>query len=208
MVAVGTDGKIQNCMAILLVSNNTGNTLSMEKASTKVINLLAGPSAGKSTNAFGLMHHLKKNRINCEMASEFAKDLVWNKNWESLDDQLLIFGEQHARMYRLLGQVDYIVTDSPLLLSAIYMRDGLKKYKPHPEIDVDFEKFVIDIFNRFENYNYYVDRGERKFIQEGRTQDKARAIEKDNQVRELLERRAIPYKVVPNYEAIIKDLGL
>jgi nicotinamide riboside kinase len=180
----------------------------MEKVSSKVINLLAGPSAGKSTNAFGLSWYLKAKRVNCEFVPEYAKEIVWEKNWSLLDDQIHIFGEQHRRQYRLLGQVEYMTTDSPLLLSTVYMREGLKKYKPHGDIDHDFEDFVIDIFNRFENHNYYIDRGNRKFIQEGRTQDYERALEKDRQVRELLERRNIVYKVVPDYEAIVKDLGL
>lgn len=174
--------------------------------STKVINMFAGPSAGKSTNAAGIFHYMKSKRMNVEYVPEYAKDLVWGKQWEQLDDQIGIFGEQHSRMYRLLGQVDWIITDSPILLQLVYMKEGLKKYKPHDGLDQIFENFVVGVFNRFENYNFYIDRGDRKFIQEGRTQDKSRAIEKDNQVREMLDRIQVPYVVVPNYEAIVKEI--
>lgn len=178
----------------------------MEKISTKVINMFAGPSAGKSTNAAGIFHYMKSKRMNVEYVSEYAKDLVWGKQWEQLDDQISIFGEQHARMYRLLGQVEWIITDSPVLLQLVYMKEGLKKYKPHGDLDQIFENFVVGVFNNFENYNFYIDRGDRKFIQEGRTQDKSRAIEKDMQVKEMLDRLKMPYAIVPNYESIVKEL--
>lgn len=178
----------------------------MAKPLTKVVNMFAGPSAGKSTNAAGIFHYMKAKRMNVEYVPEYAKDLVWRKNFETLDDQLHIFGEQHARMYALLGQVDWIVTDSPILMQLVYMPEGLKKYKPHENLNKTFENIAFEVFSQYENFNFYIDRGDRKFIQEGRTQDKPRALEKDMQVKEMLDRLQVPYTVVPNYETIIKEL--
>jgi len=44
---------------------------------TIVVNLFAGPGAGKTTTMAGLFSKLKLDNIVCEMATEFAKELTW-----------------------------------------------------------------------------------------------------------------------------------
>ena len=95
---------------------------------TKVINFYGGPSAGKSTMAAQLFGIMKANRFNVEYVPEFAKDLTWKQS-KCLDDQLYVFAVQHHALYTLLGQVDYIITDSPLLLSLHYVTIGLSKFQ-------------------------------------------------------------------------------
>lgn len=91
------------------------------------INLFGAPGAGKSTLAAIVFAKLKMMGINCELVTEFAKDKVWEKNNEALSNQIYIFAKQYYRMSRCAGQVDVIVTDSPLFLSPFYNKD--------PEID-------------------------------------------------------------------------
>lgn len=94
----------------------------------KVINLVAGPGAGKSTTAAGLFNLMKHEKQNVELIHEFAKDATWQKDTTALGDQLYMLGQQEFRQARLRGQVDFVITDSPLILSAIYQKGSLYDY--------------------------------------------------------------------------------
>lgn len=92
---------------------------------TLVVNLFAGPGAGKSTMAAGLFHRLKTAGVSCELVREYAKDVVWEGRTHLLTDpsyQIYVFAKQLKRFYDVVGKVDVAVTDSPLLLSAVYGR--------------------------------------------------------------------------------------
>lgn len=114
----------------------------------KVINFWAGPGAGKSSTMAQIFALLKWEGVNCEMAPEFAKELVWGKRFNTLDDQLYVFAKQHHRLWRLKDQVDVILTDSPLPLSIIYDTSQ----------NMLFHDFVMDRFNQYDNINYFLER--------------------------------------------------
>lgn len=50
-----------------------------ENKNTLIVNLVAGPGTGKSTTMAGVFYKLKSLGIDCEMVTEFAKELVWEK---------------------------------------------------------------------------------------------------------------------------------
>lgn len=150
---------------------------------TLIVNLFAGPGAGKSTTRAGVFHKLKLAGYNVEEATEFAKDLTWEKRSTAFTCQPYIFGEQLFRMARLAGQVSAVVTDSPLLLSSIYA--------PEDEFD-SFHQLVIDKFNSFNNINFYINRV-KPYNPKGRNQDLEEAREIDWLVRDYLINMDIPY---------------
>ena len=83
----------------------------------KVVNLIGGPGTGKSVTAASLFAKLKKQGINCEYVTEFAKDLVWSERFPEMKDQIYIFGKSYHKLWKLDGKVDVAILDSPLILS-------------------------------------------------------------------------------------------
>ena len=98
---------------------------------TKIINLFGPSGCGKSSGAAYIFSKLKMIGISCELVPEYAKDKVWEGNKEIFlpENQVYIFGKQYYRISRLIGKVDYVITDSPILLSNVYNKsDVLKKH--------------------------------------------------------------------------------
>jgi len=90
---------------------------------TTIINLFGGPCIGKSTMAAELFSNMKKKNYNVELVTEYAKEAVWEERYNVLTDQLYLLAKQNRRINRLIDKVEYIVTDSPLLLGAVYTKD-------------------------------------------------------------------------------------
>ena len=149
---------------------------------TKVINLFGGPGAGKSTMAAGIFFYLKNRGINCELASEYAKDKVWEESYSVLNNQIYVFGKQLHRIQRLIDKVDVVITDAPLLFSLIY---GAHEGK-------EFHKLVKVVFNRFDNINFFLTRI-KDFNPAGRlqTEDKAKLL--DTAIRDKLKKEKVVF---------------
>lgn len=157
---------------------------------TKLINMFAGPGAGKSTMAAGLFYRMKTEGFNVELAPEYAKDLVYEGRMSTMKNQLYILGKQHNRIERLKDHVDYIITDSPLLLSYYY---GLGQY---PD---SFYDLVVDIHDSFDNVNYFVSRL-KPYSEIGRVQTMEEAKIVDQGIKHMLLENNIKYKEVPGNE--------
>lgn len=131
-----------------------------------VINFLGEPSVGKSTAATYVFSHLKMKGINCEYISEFAKDKVYEECDMIFKHQEYIFGKQAYKMARVANKVDIIITDSPLILSAVYNEDSV--------LGENFNKTVLSVFNSYKNLNILLFR-QHSYQHEGRLQDEASA---------------------------------
>lgn len=140
-----------------------------------LVNLFAGPGAGKSTMAALLFAGLKGRGVSAELAPEFAKDLTWEQRWNALRCQPYVFGEQYLRVWRLMNNpgVEVVITDSPLLLSGIYGElNGM------PE---SFGQAVVDLAKSFNRLNVVVNRV-KPYDPRGRRQSEASAREIDQYV--------------------------
>lgn len=128
-----------------LVLNSMKNTTIFQKRelfkhmkNTIIVNLFGEPGAGKSTGAAYVFAVLKMNGIDAELATEFAKDKLWEESKAVFENQSYIFGKQSFRLSRCKGKVEVIVTDSPLPLSIIY--DGANE---NDEKHKHFSSYVL-----------------------------------------------------------------
>lgn len=154
------------------------------KKKTLVVNLFAGPGSGKSTTAAGVFFELKSRGINCELATEFVKDLVWEERHKAINNQIYIFAKQHHRITRLLGEVDVIVTDSPLLLTLVYGKAG-------DELLKRLAKFEHD---KLWTFNCFIKRN-KDYNPKGRNHTYPEARELDIAIVDMLDDEDIPYEV-------------
>lgn len=169
---------------------------------TKVINLIGGPGIGKSTLSAELYAVMKKKGMDVEMVREVAKKYAINGRKINAFDQLSILGEQIKEESSLFGKVEYIVTDSPVLLGDFYFRTN------H---DQDFMTTPIKEYYRFaENQNV-------KFInvlmprnveynQNGRFESEVEAKNLDVQLERYLNRYGYEFLRLPTNKEILEML--
>lgn len=166
-----------------------------------VINGYGGPGAGKSTACLEITAALKKEGYNAEYVQEYAKELVYEKDMEMLDGspehQYEILKEQTRRMDRLYDQVDFIVTDSPILLNEIYNK----------ELTPEYESLVNELQGEYINYSFFIERDASNFEEEGRIHNLTESIEKDNEIKDMLQKNEIKYKTYnhENVNEIVND---
>ena len=89
---------------------------------TKIINLYGGPGIGKSTTAAYLYYLLKKSNKSVELVQEYVKEWAWENRKIKPFDQIYFFGKQVRKESMLFDKVDYVITDSPVLLSLCYIK--------------------------------------------------------------------------------------
>ena len=157
-----------------------------------VINAFAGPGAGKSVSCMDICSELKKRGYNAEYVQEYAKELLYEHDMEMLDGQEIhqfeMLKEQVRRMDRLYQDVDFIVTDSPVFLNLIYNNNPTPEYK----------EMIDSIFSHYNNFSYFVERDAAHFQKEGRLQNLQQSMEKDSEIKKMLEDHDVYFKSYPH----------
>lgn len=87
---------------------------------TVVVSLLGGSGIGKSTTAAKLYGEMKDLSMSVELVREFVKEWCLSGKKVGHFGQSIIYGQQLDRESMLYGKVEYIVTDSPLILCPVY----------------------------------------------------------------------------------------
>lgn len=157
-----------------------------KKKTPIVVNMFAGPGAGKSTTAAGVFSLLKMHGVGCELVTEYAKDLVWEERKLTFDNQLYLFAKQHHRQWCLRNKVDLIITDTSLLFNNIY-----GKLYDRFDSDIIYD-YVLEEFHKFDNLNFVVERV-KAYNEVGRNETKEQAELIDNYIKEYLSDNDILY---------------
>jgi hypothetical protein len=160
---------------------------------SKIINLFAGPGTGKTSIAAGVLYELKKRHISCDAPYEFPKVLAWDDNKSAIKDQLYVLANQHRGIVQSFGKVEYIVMDSPILLSLIYKNYYNGTEYPSSLYTELFDKMVLGIHSQYENLNIVLKRGMGVFNKTERYQDLGQSIELDYMIVTTLDKNEIPY---------------
>jgi len=185
-----------------------------------VINFIGGPGCGKSVTAARLFVDLKTNTkgLKIEYLQEYVKPLVWKIQSgdphfteaaeEALNNQRQIANE----IYQILkimakSNLDIIITDGTIFHGIYY-----NKVNPGNTSDpVKTEKFILEKFKEFNNFNILVKRGDLEYEQEGRQQNYHEAREVDKGLEKALNDNQIPYMILnihdsANYQQILSDI--
>lgn len=175
-----------------LISEQKKITSNVSDKHTIVINAFAGPGAGKTTSCLEVAEKLKKQGFVTEYVQEYAKELVYDNNLIMLDGhyehQFDILKEQVKRINRLYGKVDFILTDSPVLLNNTYLNEdkGTNDY-------VTYCENVKKIYTLYDNFNYFVERDKSAFEKEGRIHNLEQSIVIDDELKNTLHNNQIDF---------------
>lgn len=148
-----------------------------------VCNILGGPGCGKSTLAATLYVELKRQHIDVEYVSEYAKELVYQENSVALKDQILVFAHQYHRLWTAAQHTHLVITDSPILLSAIY----------NPDTSHHFTALVVEMHKKFDTLNIVLKRSSQVHTMVGRIHSLTESVSIDNRIRTLLDEEQLEY---------------
>ena len=175
----------------------------------RVINLFAGAGTGKSTTCAAFFAEMKYQGRNVEMISEYIKAAVWegrmHSNSKIAKAQEYIFGKQHFQLARVIDEVEFCITDSPLLLSLIYMPEDFNL----PAM----REVILQAHHNYDNLNIFLKRN-KPYNPKGRLQSEDNAKILDVKIRDMLLNNNIPFTElefgrdnVAEIELLIKEMG-
>lgn len=87
---------------------------------TTIINFFGAPNSGKSVQASKTFVDFKNLGLQCELVTEYIKQWAWQNRPIGPYDQLYVVVNQMHRETILLNKVEYIITDSPVILGVFY----------------------------------------------------------------------------------------
>jgi nicotinamide riboside kinase len=166
-----------------------------------VINLIGGPGVGKSILTHELVAKMKRSFFACDISAEYIKRKLREQALKVIQSQIYIFGKQQFQLFTMKDDVDVIVTDSPILLSAIYDKTNCAFLRG----------LILKEYKSYKNMLYYIERDPNvPYEQEGRYQDLAGAKKVDIKVKGFLKKHKIPYKTIygigqDSLETVAKD---
>lgn len=179
--------KLEAAIAEYLESLNESNF--PKKSETLVVNLIGGPGIGKTIMASDVFSALKREYITCDISSEYIKRKLREQAAKVVQSQIYIFGKQQFQLFGMIDNVLVIVTDSPIILSAIYPLD--KEKCPL------LTGLILKEYKSYNNMMFFIDRDEEAVYEtEGRYQDLTGAKQVDLAVKGFLDKHKIDYNTV------------
>ena len=160
----------------------------------KIINMISGPCSGKSVLAADLFVHMKKKGMHVEYLQEYAKKLVWLKDFDMLNNQHLVSYKYYKSIKALseCNELEYIILDSSLLNGLYYNRNNLNNLSNMEKTEL----LILKYFEEFENINLFVKRGKHEYEQAGRIETEQESKSIDIHLEKILSHYEISYTTV------------
>lgn len=155
----------------------------MDNKETLVINFIGAPGTGKSVIAADLFVRMKRMGLSVELLLEYAKELFWAERQATFKNEIYIFGKQYYRLTNLLGKVDYVTTDAPLVQKLYYMNED----------DTDFRNLVLKEINKMNTLNIFLHKKDFAFETNGRNQSEEESKEISLKMLNILKSYDIPF---------------
>ena len=165
---------------------------------TLIINLIGGPCCGKSTISAELFSRLKKMGIKCELCPEYIKDRIYEDNKTIPTNQIAIFGMEHYGISTKIGKVDCIIHDGSFINNIEYNCEDNPK----------FNELVVSEYNRYNNLDFFIDRGTIPFEDYGRIHDLEQSKNIDIEIKKLYEKYGLKYIQVESRDAVDKMIPI
>jgi hypothetical protein len=155
-----------------------------------LINFVGAPSSGKSMMAALTFVKLKMDHNSSELIQEYAKQLVWENRLEELANQWYVTKKQYDMIKAVYGKVDYVVTDSPLLIGLHYNR-----YHIDNVCNVEkTEGMIVSKMEEFNNIYIFLKRNKNNPYETiGRIHNEEQSIEIEKNLKGLLDEFDLKY---------------
>jgi hypothetical protein len=153
------------------------------------INLFSGSGAGKSRCAAYIFSELKSRHLKIEYVTEYIKFWTYIPRFPKSFDSFYVTAKQVYHEDTILrGGMDYVISDSPLLLHYFYTAHH-KAPAQLPILDV-----CKEMEREYPSLNLFINRIDENFSTVGRYENLEEAKEIDIKVKVLLEAEGIQYK--------------
>lgn len=167
---------------------------------TKVINIVGGPGCDKSLFTAAIILYLNLHHKTVELIPDYAKSLVWQKDYEALKNQYHIAQQQYRMLELLDGQVQFLITECSLPQILYYNQNYADNI-----CDVEkTRKQIVEWYRQFNNVNVMVERdADKPYVHTGRFQDEEQAKTVDMGLRAALRHEGMAFTPLkPDIQAI------
>lgn len=167
--------------------NKMNLTLLNSEKKTLIINAFGGAGSGKTKSCKHIASALEKRGYSVAYIPEYINELIKGNEKDLIngtqENQFKILKEQLTRTDELLGKVDFILTDSPILQNGIYNK----------ELTTDYEEMLKGLNKQYQSFNYFVVREKGSFNPAGRLQNESESLQKDYDIKDMLYKNSIFY---------------
>lgn len=166
-----------------------GSSEKIRRYPTKVINLIGGPGSKKSLISSDIILQLHLQNKSVEHLADYAKYLVWQRDFEALKNQYYIAHKQYKVLKMIDGEVQFIVVEGSLPQLFYYNRNYKDNICDVAKTEIQIKKW----YNEFENINVFVERDDSPYIKGARLQNEVDIKDIDQVMMNLLRKKNIPF---------------